>query len=144
MQVFDKGLLQNGANMIAIDTNILVRLVTNDNPEQVQRAAKLLQDNEIFVSKTVILELEWVLHFSYDLERSIISSTVQKILTTDNFTIEDSAAIEQSLQWYQQGMDFADALHLASSLHADKFASFDKKLRNKALSLKTNITLIKP
>ncbi len=136
--------MQNGANMIAIDTNILVRLVTNDNPEQVQRAAKLLQNNEIFVSKTVILELEWVLRFTYDLDRSIILATVQKILTTDNFTVEHSTTIEQALHWYKQGMDFADALHLASSLHTDKFASFDKKFRNKATALKAGIALVEP
>jgi predicted nucleic-acid-binding protein len=130
--------------MIAIDTNILVRLVTNDNPDQVQRAAKLLQNNEIFVSKTVILELEWVLRFSYDLERSIILATVQKILTTDNFTVEHSVTIEQALHWYEKGMDFADALHLAGSLHADKFASFDKKFRNKASALNTGIVLAEP
>jgi predicted nucleic-acid-binding protein len=133
-----------GAKVISIDTNILVRLVTNDAPEQVQRAAKLLQDNTIFVTKTVILELEWVLRFSYALERSIILATVQKILTTDNFTVEHCAVIEQALHWYEQGMDFADALHLAGSLQADKFASFDKKFRNKAIALKTDVMLVEP
>jgi predicted nucleic acid-binding protein len=41
-------------------------------------------------------------------------------------------------------MDFADALHLAGSLHADKFASFDKKLRNKAIALKTGVMMVDP
>ena len=130
--------------MISVDTNILVRLVTNDDPEQVQRAAKLLQGNEIFVTKTVILELEWVLRFTYKLDRSVILSTVQKILATDNFTVEQNRAVEQALPWYEQGMDFADALHLAGSLHADKFASFDKKFRNKAIALQTGIMLVEP
>lgn len=130
--------------MISVDTNILVRLVTNDDPEQVQRAAKLLQGNEILVTKTVILELEWVLRFTYKLDRSIILATVQKILATVNFTVEQNRAVEQALHWYEQGMDFADALHLAGSLHADKFASFDKKFRNKASALKTGVMLVEP
>ncbi len=130
--------------MISVDTNILVRLVTNDDPEQVQRAAKLRQGNEIPVTKTVILELEWVLRFTYKLDRSIILATVQKILATVNFTVEQNRAVEQALLWYEQGMDFADALHLASSLHADKFASFDKKFRNKASTLKTGVMLVEP
>ena len=130
--------------MISVDTNILVRLVTNDDPEQVQRAAKLLQGNEILVTKTVILELEWVLRFTYKLDRSIILATVQKILATVNFTVEQNRAVEQALHWYEEGMDFADALHLASSLHADKFASFDKKFRNKASALKTGVMLVEP
>lgn len=130
--------------MISLDTNILVRLVTNDDPEQAQRAAKLLQANEIFVTKTVILELEWVLRFTYKLDRSIILATIQKILATVNFTVEQNRGVEQALHWYEQGMDFADALHLAGSLHADKFASFDKKLLNKTTALKTDILLVEP
>ena len=132
----------NGAEMIAIDTNILARIVTNDDPEQAQRAANILQNHAIFISKTVILELEWVLRFSYSFERSIILSTLQKILATDSFTIEQSPAIEQSLQWYEKGMDFADALHLASSLHADQFFSFDKKLIKKASELNIGLVLL--
>jgi predicted nucleic-acid-binding protein len=127
--------------MIAIDTNILVRIVTNDSPEQVKQAVKLLREHSIFISKTVILELEWVLRFSYKLNRDVIATTLQKILTTHNFIIEQPLIIEHALQWYQQGMDFADALHLASSFDAEKFASFDKKLLKKAIALKTGIEI---
>ena len=128
--------------MIAIDTNILVRIVTNDDPEQALRAANILQNQAVFITKTVILELEWVLRFSYSLERTIILSTLQKILTTDSFTIEQNSAIEQSLLWYEKGMDFADALHLACSLHVDKFVSFDKKLIKKASELNIDLELL--
>ena len=137
-----KALLQNGGQMIAIDTNILVRIVTNDDPVQAQRAANILQNHAIFISKTVLLELEWVLRFSYSLERTIILATLQKILATDSFTIEQSSVIEQSLQWYEKGMDFADALHLACSLHADKFVSFDKKLIKKASELNIGLVML--
>lgn len=130
--------------MIAIDTNILVRIVTNDSPEQVQKAAELLSQNPVFISKTVILELEWVLRFSYQLNRDVIFATFQRILTTDNFTIEQHSRIEQALQWYQQGMDFADALHLAGSSQAEKFASFDKKLIKKAKLLNTGVEITEP
>jgi predicted nucleic-acid-binding protein len=128
--------------MIAIDTNILVRIVTNDDSKQTERATKTLNNHAIFISKTVILELEWVLRFSYSLDRTVILSTLLQILATDGFTIEHSLAIEQSLQWYGQGMDFADALHLASSLHTKKFASFDKKLINKGNELKIGLVLL--
>jgi len=128
--------------MIAIDTNILVRIVTNDDPEQAQRAASIIQNQAVFISKTVILELEWVLRYSYSLERTIILSTLQKILSTDSFTIEQNSAIEQSLQWYEKGMDFADALHLACCFHVDKFVSFDKKLIKKASELNLGLDLL--
>ena len=130
--------------MIAIDTNILVRIVTNDDPEQAQRAALVLQNQAVFISKTVVLELEWVLRFSYSLKRNIIQLTLLKILTTDGFTVEQSPAVEQSLLWYEKGMDFADALHLACSLHVDHFFSFDKKLIKKASQVKVGLTLLEP
>ena len=136
--------MQNGDKMIAVDTNILVRIVTNDQPEQAQRAARLLLNQAVFISKTVILELEWVLRHSYKLDRKVIFATLQNILATHNFTVEQRSTIEQALLWYEQGMDFADALHLACSLHADKFVSFDKKLIKKAISLNTGMNLIEP
>ena len=139
-----EALLPNGDDMIAIDTNILVRIVTNDDPEQTQRAAKLLLHQPIFITKTVILELEWMLRYTYELERTMILITLQKIIATHNFTVEQSSVIEQALQWYEQGMDFADALHLAGSLQADKFVSFDKKLLKKAKSLSSGIALDEP
>lgn len=136
--------MQNGEIMIAVDTNILVRIVTNDQPEQARRAALLLLNQSVFVSKTVILEVEWVLRYSYKLDRKVIFSTIQNILAIHNFTVEQHSTIEQALLWYEQGMDFADALHLACSLHADNFVSFDKKLIKKAISLNAGINLIEP
>jgi predicted nucleic-acid-binding protein len=80
--------------MIAIDTNILVRIVTNDHPEQVQVAVNFLFNNKaIFISKTVILELEWVLRYSYKLDRKVIFNTIQKIFSTDNFHIEQHLVV---------------------------------------------------
>jgi len=128
MRLSSKGLTLNGVIVIAIDTNVLVRIVTNDDPEQAQLAADLLQQQAVFIAKTVLLELEWVLRYSYALERTIILATLQKIVATDNFTIEQNGIVLNALQWYKQGLDFADALHLADSLQADKFVSFDKKL----------------
>ena len=56
--------------MLAVDTNILARAITQDHPEQTARAATLLRSQEIWISKTVILELEWVLRRSYGFGKS--------------------------------------------------------------------------
>ena len=53
--------------MIAIDTNIVVRFLTNDHPEQSLRARALLEGHEVFVALTVLLETEWVLRSAYRL-----------------------------------------------------------------------------
>jgi predicted nucleic-acid-binding protein len=44
--------------MIAVDTNLLVRILTNDDPNQARRAVKILKSDDIFISKTVLLETE--------------------------------------------------------------------------------------
>jgi predicted nucleic-acid-binding protein len=66
--------------MLAVDTNVLVRLVTNDDPAQARRALSAIERNDIFVGKTVLLELEWVLRYSYELEPDVIFRTLRNIL----------------------------------------------------------------
>ena len=62
--------------MIAVDTNVVVRIVTADDPEQTEVARKMLQDAErLWLPKTVLLETEWVLRHGYDLSREVILLT---------------------------------------------------------------------
>ena len=53
--------------MIAVDTNVLVRLLTGDDPAQTQRSVELFAQESILIPKTVLLETEWVLRYSYEL-----------------------------------------------------------------------------
>lgn len=50
--------------MIGLDTNLLVRLLTNDNKTQAKYAEKLIEDNPVFIPKSVLLETEWVLRYT--------------------------------------------------------------------------------
>lgn len=118
--------------MIAIDTNVLVRLVTRDDEEQAIRALTLFEHNEIFVGKTVLLETEWVLRFCYELSRATILNTLRNTVGLAQVTVEDEAAIAQALAFFEDGMDFADALHLASCRKAESFATFDEQLKKRA------------
>lgn len=101
--------------MIAIDTNVLVRLLTNDEPFQAKKAAELIQTHPVFIPKTVLLETEWVLRYAYKLKRNTIITAFEKVLGLKEITIEDSHSIQMAMTWYKEGLDFADALHLASS-----------------------------
>jgi predicted nucleic-acid-binding protein len=131
--------------MIAIDTNVIVRFFTRDDEQQYQKSYRLFSGaEEIFIPASVILETEWVLRFTYNFSADRIIHALFGLLNLKNVRVENKDNIIAALQWHQQGMDFADALHLAGSLHADKFASFDKKFRNKAIALKTGILLIEP
>ncbi len=119
--------------MTAVDTNVLVRIITNDNRAQAARAAVFLRDQDrVFIPKTVLLELEWVLRGAYRIERREILSALRGILSVANTEIEDEATVTRAIEWYQQGMDFADSLHVASAGRERKFATFDTALRRRA------------
>ena len=114
--------------MIAPDTNVLVRIITNDDTKQGAIAADSLRSNTIFLCKTVIMELEWVLRYSYGFDRETVSKALKTLLGLTCSVIEDSATVERAVAWHAEGMDLADALHLSSSKGADAFVTFDRKL----------------
>ena len=118
--------------MHAVDTNVLVRLLTGDDVEQTKRVAALFKKEIIFIPKTVLLETEWVLRRLYCLERKAAVSVLRKVSGLANVEIENPLVVTQALQWCDAGMDFADALHLASSHGSAKFATFDVRLKKSA------------
>jgi predicted nucleic-acid-binding protein len=118
--------------MIAVDTNLLVRILTNDDPIQARRAVKIFKSDDIFIPKTVMLETEWVLRHAYEIKRSKIIMGFQKLIGLPNVRVEDPDSIYQAISWYENKFDFADALHLASSSRCESFATFDSSLIKKA------------
>jgi predicted nucleic-acid-binding protein len=103
----------------ALDTNILVRLMVEDDAVQADMAAKLLarharRSEHLFVPVTVVLELEWVLRSAYQFNKRDVIEALSALLTTFELAFESEAALEQALAGYQDGnADFADYLHLA-------------------------------
>jgi len=100
--------------MIALDTNMLVRLVVDDHPRQAEIAETLLKTHCALIPRTVLLETEWVLRFSYKFPRERIHAFFHLLLQTENAMIEDVLTVGRALDWYKRGADFADALHLAA------------------------------
>ena len=129
--------------MIAVDTNVLVRLLTNDDPSEAKRALRVMESDDILIPKTVLLETEWVLRHGYSIAREVTAQAFQNLLGLPNVKTEDPRAVSQALGWYEEGLDFADALHLASSAKADRFATFDKDFVKKASEL-GSIGVFKP
>ena len=121
--------------MRAVDTNILIRLVTKDEPAQAKRAQELFSRQSIFISKTVLLEAAWVLRYVYDYDKRTILHALQGILGLPNVETEDPLTVSQALDWMERGLDFADALHVASSQNAQAFSTFDEKLHGKSKSI---------
>ncbi len=114
--------------MITVDTNLLVRVITADDEQQAALAAEVLRSNQVFLCKTVILELEWVLRYSYEYDVRSVTRALTTLVRLENAVVEDEAVVLQALRWYEQEMDFADALHLASGGRTSSFVTFDRGL----------------
>jgi predicted nucleic acid-binding protein len=78
-----------------------------------------------------------VLRRLYKLERERVTAALHSLIAFENLQAEDAQAAQLALDWSNQGLDFADALHLASGLPAESFATFDTKLFARARRLKT-------
>lgn len=118
--------------MIALDTNVIVRIVTADDPGQLAVALEVFRSGELWVCKTVLLETEWVLRYTYELPRAAILEALRRLVGYRNLQVEDRAAVLQAVSLFESGLDFADALHLASSADARRFVTFDGTLAKRA------------
>ena len=112
--------------MISVDTNVIVRLLTNDDPKQVAVASRLVASNPIWIPKTVLLETIWVLRSQYGFANDAIREGLMALLGVENVHVEDQREVVAALILTASGVDFADALHVCSRPPTAAFASFDK------------------
>lgn len=111
--------------MVVLDTNILVRFAVNDDAQQVTQARRAIGNQPMWVSVTVLLELEWVLRSRYGYERKDTHMFLSQLLETTNVSVEDETQVAVALDWYADGSDFADALHLARAQSRGVMLTFD-------------------
>jgi predicted nucleic acid-binding protein len=121
--------------MLAIDTNVIVRYLTGDDPKQSARARKLIETGEIFVPTTVLLETEWVLRSIYDFDARRLADALIAFAGLPGVTLQNPPLTARALEWARQGMDFADALHLAAADGCEAFMSFDEGFLKAATKL---------
>jgi predicted nucleic acid-binding protein len=114
--------------MVAIDANVVVRLLTGDDPDQAARARRLIEAEEVFVATTVLLETEWVLRSAYGFGRAAVVEALRAFAGLPQVRIEDPGRLAEALDRAAAGFDFADALHLATPQAAQGFATFDARL----------------
>jgi predicted nucleic-acid-binding protein len=129
--------------MLAIDTNIIVRFLTNDEHAQAARAKTLFAENEVFVATTVLLETEWVLRGAYSQTKAEVIAALRAFAGLATVKLEDPARVEMALTLAAGGMDFADALHLSSAEGCEAFVTFDRRFV-KSASTKSTIVVREP
>jgi predicted nucleic acid-binding protein len=121
--------------MLAIDTNVIVRYLTGDHPQQSRKAKALIDSEHVFICTTVLLETEWVLRSVYGFAAIEIVKAFGALAGLQSVTLEDAAMTAKALDWTARGMDFADALHLAKSHASEAFVSFDRRFVRAAKEL---------
>lgn len=130
--------------MIALDTNLLARLMLQDDAAQFKKVKAFFETRQTFTTPvTVMLELVWVLE-SNGIDPARISSGLTALLNLPNFKPERVDALHQALRSYTAGIGFADALHLALSVGAKKFMTFDKAFVKQAKKLSLEPEVLSP
>jgi predicted nucleic-acid-binding protein len=112
----------------AVDTNILVRLVTGDDPAQARRAGGILRET-VHVPITVLLELGWILTSYYGFDRQRLGAALSGLLDNESIHVDDEPAIRAALDLHARGADLADCLHLVAARGSAAFVTFDRRLK---------------
>ena len=125
--------------MRALDTNVLARFFIDDADDaqaaKQRPSAVAALSERAFVAVTVLLELEWVMRGFYGLPPADISRVLRVLSSIEHITLEDRSAVLMALDAFDQGLDFADALHMVRSSRASGFATFDRRLAKRAKDL---------
>lgn len=110
--------------MIGIDTNVIIRYIVQDDPEQAKAATKLIEqscslDNPGYINHIVLCEIVWVLRRSYKLDKQNIYRVIEQIMRTDRLMIEDLQLVWKALETFKgTKADFADCLLSQRNLQA--------------------------
>ena len=113
--------------MRAVDTNVVVRLIIGDDPNQTRLAEAELEKG-FFLSHGVVMETEWVLRSYYRLQRDEIGGALHQLLHHANVIVPQADEVHWALDRYLAGADLPDMLHLIAAAPYGEFASFEKRL----------------
>lgn len=113
--------------MIAIDTNVVVRYLTGDHPEQSLRACAIVDGQQVFVAVTVVLETEWVLRSAYGYPRVKTVGALRAFCGLPTVSVEDADCVADAMNLTEKSLDFGDALHLVRTAQHERFITFDRK-----------------
>jgi predicted nucleic-acid-binding protein len=115
----------------AVDTNVLVRLATRDDPKQVAAAEAFVAPGA-WVSHLVLVEMVWVLNSVYGLEAPALAAAVEILLSHKNLSVQDAEVVAAALRLYQRKptVSFSDCLVLEVARRSGHLplGTFDREL----------------
>ncbi len=125
--------------MQTFDTNVVVRLILGDDPEQAALAVDCWQaalaEGDIYLSQIVLVEVVWVLDVTARLGRARIVTELRRLTTVEGLVVENESAVIQAIERYEQSAaDFADCLILtrAREVNALPVHTFDRRFSREA------------
>ena len=111
--------------MVAVDTNVLIRLLVSDDDTQGRASRRLFASEQVYIPDTVLLEAAWVLRAAFDLKPKDICAALRHVCGLPNVRVSDGPLIARVIDWHEAGLDFADAFHLALSKEQPSMKTFD-------------------
>jgi predicted nucleic-acid-binding protein len=125
--------------MKAIDTNLVIRLLLNDDPVQSAKVKALLGAGDVVISPTVLLETLWVLESRYGASDDVLLDTVAALARLSAVTIGRPEQCAEFFRLWRGGLDPQDAAHLAFVDEVDAFVTFDRDLVKRARKLGSTV-----
>lgn len=132
--------------MIAVDTNIVVRLIADDEPAQTRQVCKLFEHSSVLLLTGVLLEAVWVLQSAYGLSRRDAVVAIERLCGLPGVVLSEPNVVEAAIASYEFGIEFSDAvlLHSAAASGASAFITFDRDLIKRAPRAVTAIKVEAP
>lgn len=117
--------------MVAVDTNVLVRLITRDDPRQISAAERHV-DQGAWISHLVLAEATWVLDSVYELSAKEIATAVEMLLNHKDLTVQEADVVSAALEEFRKRtvLGFSDCLVLQLARKAGHLplGTFDREL----------------
>lgn len=118
--------------MIAVDTNIIVRIIVGDDPQQTRLALELAERESFYISLTVLEETEWVLRSRFGYGRAAVVEALAALDGLVRIVFEADEGVRWAMDRYAHTGELADYLHVVSARAVGRFATFERRLVRRA------------
>ncbi len=119
--------------MIGLDTNVLIRYLTQDDDEQTPRATEFVEaldeQDQAFVALVVLVEVHWVLRAAFGVSADEAASIVERLLAASWLVVQEADLVRRAVGRVQTGVDFADAViaELGTAAGCTTTVTFDRR-----------------